>query len=95
MGGILNIGFVPLVLCAFLVLHPEGSRAFSPYHKHNEREEAWTHNVLLDGGKDFRAKWVNFEDSEGDLWIEVEVSAKTKGYIGLGFSPKGGTFLKF
>jgi hypothetical protein len=51
----------------------------------------WTHIVKLDPENGFIAKWFNTpEKPDGSHWIEMEISANTRGYLGLGFSPKGG-----
>lgn len=51
-------------------------------------QEKWTHKALLDEENEVVARWRNWEDEEGEKWITMEVSAKTKGYVGIGFSPK-------
>jgi hypothetical protein len=54
-------------------------------------KEEWTHIVKLDPENGFVAKWFNTPaKTDGSHWIEMEISANTRGYVGLGFSPKGG-----
>jgi hypothetical protein len=55
------------------------------------RGDKWTHIVKLDPENGFIAKWFNTPAKpDGSHWIEMEISANTRGYVGLGFSPKGG-----
>jgi hypothetical protein len=44
----------------------------------------WTHEIKLPAGVHF--KWTTLDEE----WITMEMSAPTKGYVGIGFSPKGG-----
>jgi hypothetical protein len=44
----------------------------------------WTHQISLPA--DVQLRWSN-TDAE---WITMEMSTPAKGYIGIGFSPKGG-----
>ena len=46
--------------------------------------QRWTHSVRLGGGVEVR--W----NSEDPYYLTMEVSAPTKGYVGVGFSPTGG-----
>ena len=44
----------------------------------------WTHHITLPS--DLQLKWTNTDP----VWITMEMSAPTRGYLGIGFSPKGG-----
>lgn len=46
----------------------------------------WTHHVTLPGEGEFQLKWNN----KNPEWITMEMRARTTGYVGIGFSPKGG-----
>src|SRR5687768_2383399 len=50
----------------------------------NHKDIYWTHHANFPAG--FHLKWTNADPE----WIVMEMSAPTKGYIGIGFSRTGG-----
>jgi hypothetical protein len=46
--------------------------------------QRWTHQIRVETGVE--VKW----NSEDPSYLTMEVSAPTKGYVGVGFSPSGG-----
>jgi hypothetical protein len=44
----------------------------------------WTHQISLPA--DFQLRWTTTDPE----WITMEMSTPAKGYIGIGFSPRGG-----
>jgi len=61
--------------------------------KFQQGKGEWTHELDLDTENGLKVKWKNSpapQESNGARWLTMEVFARTKGYVGLGFSPHGG-----
>jgi len=72
-----------LLVAFILCIANSNSHIFGLGRKENI---SWTHQVTFPGDGEFAFKWTNTDPD----WITMEIRAKTKGYVGIGFSPKGG-----
>ena len=51
----------------------------------------WTHSLLLGAKNEVELYWKSYyDDKDGHKWLEMQLSAPTKGYIGLGFTQHSG-----